>query len=314
MVSWSNYLIHRSRPFRFKTMKRDEEPIHVDVEGKPLRVTHLSKVLFPEDGITKAELLRYYFNVAPALLPHIRERPLTLKAFPHGIAERPYYRRHLRPSDPSWLPRAEIEEGPAPFIEDVADLMWVANQDAVELHPWLSRKGDLAHPDQLLFDLDPGPDLPMARLCEAAMILKDMLDQMNLESWPKTSGSKGLHVLVGIAAEYEFDDVRTWVMAVARILAEHRPDLFTAGYGRRDRVGRVLVDYNQIGYGRTTASIYSVRPLNNAPVSAPLTWDEVASSNFTIDQFNIGSMPDRLAAVGDVAAGLLESRQALPLL
>ena len=294
------------------TTKRNEEPLHIDVDGKLLRVTHLSKVLFPDEGITKAEVMRYYSDTAPNLLPHIRGRPLTLKAFPHGISGRPYYRRQLGAGTPSWLSRIELEHGPAPVVEDMADLLWVVNQDSIELHPWLARRDDLGHPDQLIFDLDPGVQTPFQRTCEAALVVKSTLDEFGIESWPKTTGSKGLHVTVGISPEYEFDDVRAWVLGVARVLAQHRPDLFTVGYSRRDRIGKVLIDYNQVGYGRTTASIYSVRPLSNAPVSAPLTWGEVESGEIVPDQFTIRTMPERLTSLGDVASGLVDSYQKLP--
>ena len=148
----------------------------VEVDGKSLRLTHLSKVMFPEDGFTKAELLLYYQTVAPLLLPHLRGRPLTLKAFPHGVRERPYYRRRLASTAPPWLSRVKLEDGAAPVVEDVADLLWVVNQDSVEIHPWLSRKENLNYPDLLVFDLDPGSRLPFQRLCEAATVVKEALD------------------------------------------------------------------------------------------------------------------------------------------
>ncbi|MBI3954054.1 MAG: DNA polymerase domain-containing protein [Chloroflexi bacterium] len=289
-----------------------EEALVFEVAGKPLRITHPSKVLFPQDGITKAELLQYYLQIAPALLPHIRGRPLIIKAFPHGIQGRPYHRRWLTPQAPAWLPRVDLEEGAAPVVEDAADLLWVVNQDSVELHPWLARRGDLLHPDLALFDLDPGPQVPFRRICEAALVVKEALDRLGVQSWPKTSGANGLHVLVGIQPRYGFEEVHTWVIAVARVLCEHRRDLFTMDYTRSRRVDKVLVDHNQVGYGRSTASIYSVRPLPQGPVSAPLTWREVASGDITPGQFTLRNMPARLAALGDVAAGLVESRQPLP--
>ena len=137
-----------------------DDATFVEVSGKSLRLSHLSKVLFPDDGITKAEILLYYQSVAPILLPHLRGRPLTLKAFPKGVKERPYYRRRLAATTPEWVSRVELEDGVAPVVEDVADLLWVVNQDSIELHPWLSRRENLQHPDLLVFDLDPGTRLP----------------------------------------------------------------------------------------------------------------------------------------------------------
>ena len=282
-----------------------DDATFVEVSGKSLRLSHLSKVLFPEDGITKAEILLYYQSVAPILLPHLRGRPLTLKAFPNGVKERPYYRRRLAATTPEWVSRVELEDGFAPVVEDVADLLWVVNQDSVELHPWLSRREDLQHPDQLVFDLDPGPQMSYLRLCEAAMVVKEALDSLEVASWPKTSGANGLHILVGIKPEFDFEEVHTWAIAIDRVLTERRPDLFSMDYTRSRRTEKVLLDHNQVGYGRTTASIYSVRPLPGAPVSAPVSWDEV-ESGVTPRQFNINNLPERLASLGDVAAGLTE--------
>jgi bifunctional non-homologous end joining protein LigD len=289
-----------------------DDSTYVEVAGKSLRLTHLSKVLFPDDGITKAELLLYYQTVAPILLPHLRGRPLTLKAFPHGIKGRPYYRHKLAATTPPWVNRVELDDGFGPVVEDEADLMWVVNQDSIELHPWLSRREDLHHPDLLVFDLDPGPRIPFQRLCEAAMVLKEALDSLGVESCPKTSGSIGVHVLVGIKPEFDFEEVHTWVIAIARVLNERRQDLFSMDYTRSRRTDKVLLDHNQVGFGRTTASIYSVRPLPGAPVSAPLTWEEVESGKITIDQFTIKTMPKRLESMGDVAVRLTSSTQRLP--
>ena len=269
-------------------------------------------MLFPDDGITKAEILLYYQTVAPVLLPHLRGRPLTLKAFPNGVKERSYYRRRLAATTPDWVSRVELEDGFAPVVEDVADLLWVVNQDSVELHPWLSRRENLRNPDVLVFDLDPGTQLPFERLCEAAMVLKEALESLGVESWAKTSGANGLHVLVGIKPEYEFEEVHTWVIAIDRVLTERRPDLFSMDYTRSRRTEKVLLDHNQVGYGRTTASIYSVRPLPGAPVSAPVTWEEVASGEIRPDQFTINTLPQRLASMGDVAGVLISSEQRLP--
>ena len=293
-------------------MAQRDEPTYADVDGKSLRLTHLSKVMFPEDGITKAELLLYYQTVAPVLLPHLRGRPLTLKAFPKGVKERPYYRRRLASTTPPWVSRVELEDGFAPVVEDTADLLWVVNQDSVELHPWLSRRENLHHPDLLVFDLDPGPRIPFQRLCEAATVVKEALDSLGVESWPKTSGSSGLHILVGIRPEFDFEQVHTWVIAIDRVLTERRGDLFSMDYTRSRRTDKVLLDHNQVGYGRTTASIYSVRPLPGAPVSAPVTWEEVSSGEITINQFTIETMPARVQAMGDVAAGLITTTQQLP--
>ena len=284
-----------------------------EVAGKPVRVTHPEKVLFPHDDITKAELLSYYLQVAPFLIPHIRSRPLTLKAFPHGIAGRPYYRRNLSSQTPSWLSRVELEDGSTPVVENEADLLWVGNQDSIELHPWLSRSDDLLHPDLLVIDLDPGPHVSWNRVCEAAVVVKELLSAIGLRTWPKTSGNKGMHILSGLEPRHRFQDVHTWAIGVARVLVEHRQDLFSVDYAKARREDKVLVDHAQIGYGKSTVSIYSVRPLAGAPVSTPLSWEEVSSGQVAPADFNIRTLPERLAKHGDLAADLVAYRQVLPL-
>ena len=291
---------------------QEDRPRFIDIGDKRVRLSHLPKVLFPGDGYTKADLFLYYQTVASVLVPHLRGRPVTMKAFPNGIMERPYYRRRLAENTPRWLSRVELEDGYGPVIQDDADLLWVVNKDSVEIHSWLSRVEHLHNPDLLVFDLDPGPRVPFARLCEAAMVVKEALDALGLESFPKTSGANGLHVLVGFQPEYEFQEVHTWVIGVDRVLAQHRPDLFTMDYTRSRRTDRVLLDHNQVGFGRTTASIYSVRPLPGAPVSAPVLWSEVEEGGLTPSRFTIKTLPERLAAMGDLAAGLNETSQRLP--
>ncbi len=196
------------------------------------------------------------------------------------------------------------------MVEDLADLLWVVNQDSVELHPWLSRRGALHQPDLLVFDLDPGPRMSFERLCEAAIVIKEALAALGVGCWPKTSGANGLHVLVGIAPEFDFEEAHTWAIGIDRVLCDRRPDLFTMDYTRNRRTEKVLLDHNQVGFGRTTASIFSVRPLAGAPVSAPVTWQEV-EAGVRPQQFNIKNLPERLAAIGDVAAGL-SAGQRLP--
>ena len=290
------------------------EDLLYEVAGKPVRITHPEKILFPDDGITKAELLNYYLQLAPVLIPHLKGRPLTLKAFPHGIAGRPYYRRNLSLQTPSWLSRVELEDSFAPVVEDEADLLWVANQDSIELHPWLSRKDDLSRPDLLVIDLDPGPRVTWTIVCEAAVLVKELLSTLGLRSWPKTSGSKGIHILLGLEPEHLFEDVHTWAIGIARVLVEQRRDLFSVDYAKARREDKVLVDHAQIGYGKSTVAIYSVRPLPGAPVSTPLTWEEVSSGQVNPKEFTVRTVPERLAKHGDLAAELASCRQALPLM
>lgn len=292
----------------------NEEPLLVDVDGQRLRITHPGKVMFPDDGITKAEILQYYASIAPVLLPHIRDRPVIIHAFPHGVTGRPYHRRWLAKNPPSFLSRVYVKDEAeyAPVVSTTADLLWVVNQDSVELHPWQSRTAHLHEPDLFVFDLDPGQGTPFERTCESALVIKEVLDQLGLVSQAKTTGGKGIHVNVGVAPELDHDIVRDWVIRVAELIRQHRGDLFTTEYAHHRRVGKVLLDYNQNGYQRSTAGIYSVRPNPGAPVSAPVTWAEVASGTLTPDQFTIHTVPARIDALGDVASALPTTHQHLP--
>jgi bifunctional non-homologous end joining protein LigD len=299
----------------------DEEPLQVEVDGQRLRITHPSKVMFPPDelnpsDITKAEILQYYLAVAPVLMPHLRDRPVIIHAFPHGTKGRPYHRRWTGNQAPPWLSRVHVEEEDedAPVVGTTADLMWIANQDSVELHPWQSRAGHLHEPDLVVFDLDPGQGTPFDRTCQAALVIREVMDQLGLVSQAKTTGGKGIHVNVGVAPEQDHGAVREWVMKVASLIREHRGDLFTTEYAHHRRVGKVLLDYNQNGFGRSTAGIYSVRPMPGATVSAPVTWDEVASGTLTPQQFTIATVPAPIERLGDVAAAVPGAMQHLPAL
>ena len=190
--------------------------------------------------------------------------------------------------------------------------MWVVNQDSVELHPWQSRASHLHEPDLVVFDLDPGQGTPFERTCEAAMVIKEVLGTLGLLSQAKTTGGKGIHVNVGIAPTLDHGVVRDWVIRVAELIRAHRGDLFTTDYAHHKRVGKVLLDYNQNGYRRSTAGIYSVRPLPGAPVSTPVSWPEVAAAKITPGQFTIHTIGERIAQLGDVAAALPGTHQQLP--
>jgi bifunctional non-homologous end joining protein LigD len=230
--------------------RSNEEPLLVEVDGHTVRITHPSKIMFKDDGITKAEILQYYASVAPVLMPHIQDRPVIIHAFPHGTQGRPYHRRWLAKNTPSYLSRVYIddEDDYSPVVSNTADLMWVVNQDSVELHPWQSRASHLHEPDLVVVYLDPGQGTPFERTCEAGMVIKEVLDTLGLVSQAKTSGGKGIHVNVGIAPTLDHDVVRAWVIHLAELIRAHRGDLFTTDYAHHKRIGKVLLDYNQNGY------------------------------------------------------------------
>ena len=284
----------------------------VTIAGKRLRISSLDKAMFPDDGITKAEILDYYLEFAPVLIPHIRRRPLTLLAWPHGIVDHPYYRKWLTDSAPKWLHRTTIEGQETPIVEDEADLMWVINQDSIELHTRLSRADDLERPDLLLFDLDPGPEAGFVKVCRAAIIVRDALKQLGVRSWAKVSGSKGIHLMSPLDMTHDFDQVHEWSEAFAKVLAGQYPDVFTVSYNKDLRGNKVLLDHNQIRKSRNTASIYSIRPLPGAPISAPVAWEEVESAEIEATSFKLTDIRGRIEEHGDLAGELLENSYALP--
>jgi len=287
--------------------------------GRRVEVRNLAKVFWPGRGYTKGDLLRYYRAVAPVLIPYLRGRPLTLKMCPDGLAGACFYRRKLPGFAPDWMPRVyynpRTKSGRVPLVlvEDEAQLVWLVNLAAVEFHVWASRAADLAHPDWLVLDLDPGDESGFEAVLESALLVREELRRLRLDGWPKTSGGRGLHVLVPLEpGRYTHAQTRAWARSFAGRLAERSGGLLRLPHGATHRGLGVFVDYAQNGYGRNTAAPYSVRARPGAPVSAPLSWDEVATGGFEPGGFNLRSMPARLEERGDLLAGFLETRQRLP--
>ncbi len=291
-------------------------PAVLRVDGHDLRLTNLEKVLFPEDGYTKADLIRYYTEVSPYLLPVIRDRPLTLKLFPDGIAGAFFYQKDKPDFTPrwvrTWVDRGAEREGGIDYIlgNDLATLVWLANYTAIEIHPWLARVDDPEHPDIAIVDLDPSKGATWDDVKEAAALVHRILDDLGLRGYPKTTGSRGIHVYVPIARRYTFDESRGFVFDVGRAARDKAPKLVTLEVVKERRRG-VYVDYLQNVGGKTTAGAYSVRPIRRAPVSAPLAWDEIAALGRP-DAFTIANMRERLETTGDLLAGMLDLEQTLP--
>lgn len=287
------------------------------VEGQHVRLHNLHKVFWPDLGLTKADLLNYYLQVSPYLLPYLKGRPFIMKPFPDGASGRSYYRWEIPDYAPTWVHRwryeARTEERTIDMVvvDGLADLVWVVNQACIEMHPWLSRRDDPLHPDVVLLDLDPGPGTTFTDALEVAARLHKLLERAGMRSYAKTSGRKGVHVLVPVERRYSFREVRDWVKAVARRLADEHPHLVTAARAAEARRGRVLVDYAQNGLGKSVASPYSARATRGATVSTPLTWTEVEQAQVRPEQFTLLNVPERLRAVGDLLAPLGE-RQLLP--
>jgi bifunctional non-homologous end joining protein LigD len=283
-----------------------------------LRVSNLDKPFWPEEGITKGDLIAYYRDVAEVLVPHLRGRPFTMKRYPDGWQGKSFFQKNAPSHMPDWIERAPFpastREGERKIIEyavvdDDLALLWMANMGCIDLHTGASRVDRPDRPDWVMFDLDPSEGSGFEEVVEVAQLVKQTLDLIELESYPKTSGSRGIHILVPIARRHGFDEVREFAGIVAGALARAHPGLVTTEWARKKRRG-VLVDANQNGPGKTNASVYSVRPRAGAPVSTPLRWDEVQAGLDPLG-FTMEAVLDRVARDGDLFAGALAGKQSL---
>jgi bifunctional non-homologous end joining protein LigD len=288
----------------------DHEDVQVRVAAdRVVRLTNLSKLFWTDEGITKRDLIQYYANVAPALLPHLRDRAMVMKRYPHGAAGKFFFMKRAPEPRPDWIEICSIHHSSGkvidfPMIQDLASLLWVINLGCIDLNQWYAKKDDVDRPDYLHFDLDPVPDADFARVRETAMVLHEALDSLGMPNFAKTTGSKGIHIYVPIVRGPTQKDVWSVAKALAVNLEQRHPKLITAEYRIANRPkARVLVDYNQNAWGHTLASIYSVRPKPRAPVSTPVTWQEVAGG-IAIDDFRVDNVPARIAALGDLWAPL----------
>lgn len=278
-------------------------------------ITHPEKVLFPDDGITKGELAAYYEAVAPLMLPHIRARPITMERFPAGIGKKGFIQKDVSKGFPAWLERVEVpkKDGTVhhPLVTDTRSLLWVVNQNTITPHVWISRAPDLYHPDLCVFDLDPPDDRKPDVLRAVALALRDLLKELGLPSWVKTSGSKGFHIAVPLDGKTRIGEVAAFADAVGTLLVIRDPKHLTQEFHKVDRGGRILVDTGRNGYSATHAAAYAVRPKRGAPVSAPCTWDEVEDGSAGPQSFALRTMAARVAAVGDLWADMRKRGRSL---
>lgn len=278
-------------------------------------ITHPEKVLFPEDGITKGDLAAYYQAVAPVLLPHIKNRPVTMERYPAGIGKKGFWQKDVSKGFPEWLQRVEAPKKDGvvhhPLIVDTRSLLWVVNQNTITPHVWVSRAPDLYHPDILIFDLDPPDDRRPERLRAAAVALRDLLEELGLRSWVKTSGSKGFHIAVPLDAKTETGKAAGFAHGVGRLLVQRYPKDLTLEFYKSDRAGRILVDTGRNDYSATFAAAYAVRPKKGAPVSAPCTWDEVVTGEVAPRSLTLRNVPDRVSQAGDLWADMRRRRRSL---
>ena len=283
------------------------------VDGREVHLTNLTKLFWKESGITKRMLLQYYADVAHALLPHLHDRAMVMKRYPNGATGKCFFMKRAPTPRPAWIETCSIEHKSAnvidfPMIQDLSSLLWVVNLGCIDLNQWYARCDDTDRPDYLHFDLDPVPGATFAKVIDAALVVRDALETLGMTPLVKTTGSKGLHLYVAIERGPLQKEVWTFAKALAQTLAAQHPKLLTAEYiiAKRPR-GRVLVDYNQNAWGRTLASLYSPRPKPRAPVSTPVTWDEV-ERGFEIVDFRIDNVPARVAKLGDLWTPLLARR------
>jgi bifunctional non-homologous end joining protein LigD len=301
---------------------RRENPVETEIRRgkKVLRLSNLDKVFWPEEGITKGDLLAYYREVASVLVPHLRDRPFTLKRYPNGIGADFFFQKDAPKGMPEWIPTRPFDVSTrdkprgrrriqTPLVNDELALLWMVNMGCIDMNVWYSRVDRPDRPDFVLFDLDPSPDVGFRETVQVALLVKEVLDALELEGFPKTSGSDGIHVLVPIERRYKYGDTRDFAEIVARTLEATHRGLVTTQWSKAKRRG-VLIDSNQNGEGKTIASVYSVRPREGAPVSTPLRWDEV---NEDLDPFvfTMEVVRGRIERHGDLYEPVLTKRQSI---
>ncbi len=281
------------------------------INGRDLRLTNLDKLFWEEPRIAKRDLLQYYADVSEALIPHLDSRAMVMKRYPNGAAGPFFFMKRTPEPHPEWLKTCSIKHGSGnviafPVVDDLAALLWVVNLGCIDLNQWYATCDDVNRPDYLHFDLDPTPGARFQQVLETACAVREALDQWKMPSYPKTTGSRGIHIYIPIVRGPLQKQVWTFAKKFAQSLAAKHPDLITAEYRVAKRPEKhVLVDYNQNAWGRTLASVYSVRPQPHATVSAPVTWEEVVKG-FHIRDFRLENMPARVRDVGDLYRPLLE--------
>ena len=270
-------------------------------------ITHPDKLLFPGDGITKGELAAYYETIAPVMLPHLRGRPLTMERFPAGIGREGFWQKDVSKGFPPWLKRVTVRKKGGvvhhPIVTDVKSLLWISNQNTITHHVWTSRAPRLNFPDVCVFDLDPSND-DRSAVRRAALELRDLLAELGLPSWIKTSGSKGFHIIVPLDGKASMAVAAGFANAVGALFVSRAPDRLTQEFSKADRAGRIYVDTGRNGYSATFAAAYTVRARPGAPVSAPCTWEEIERGEVNPDTFTLRNLPARVEELGDPWANL----------
>jgi bifunctional non-homologous end joining protein LigD len=288
--------------------------VEVEVEGRRLSLSNLDKVLYPEVGFTKGQVIDYYTRIAPAVLPHLRDRPLTLKRYPNGVEGQYFYEKRCPSHAPEWVRREQFQGIEYCVCDDLPTLVWLANLADLELHPSLSLVDHDLRPTVMAFDLDPGPGAGLPECCEVAFILREALSALGLECFPKTSGSKGIQIYVPLNVEdVDYDSgSKALSHALARHLEAQHPKLIVSQQRKELRKGKVLIDWSQNDEHKTTVGVYSLRARERPTVSTPLAWDELDDPAALV--FEAADVLDRFEEHGDLFAPVVELRQELPAL
>jgi len=291
----------------------NESDVELTIAGKRVKLTNLDKLFWRDARISKRDLLQYYADVAPVLLPHLRERAMVMKRYPNGANGKCFFMKRVPEPHPAWIETCSITHASEsvidfPMVQDLASLLWIVNLGCIDLNQWYARCDDVDRPDYVHVDLDPGPGVRFDKVLDAALIVRDALEALGMTPLVKTTGSKGVHIYVPIVRGPLQKQVWHFAKALAQALADRHPKLLTSEYRIAKRPkGRVLVDYNQNAWGRTLASVYSPRPTRGATVSTPVTWKEI-ERGIAIEDFDIGNVPARVKKLGDLWKPLLAKR------
>jgi len=294
----------------------------IEVEGRKLKLSNLDKVLYPKTGFTKAQLIDYYVRIAPVLLPHLEGRPLTLKRYPEGVDGMFFYEKNCPKHRPEWVQTAQVwSEGRNAYMQyclaqDVPTLVWTSNLADIELHTSLSRAKKIEEPTMMVFDLDPGPPADIVLCCQVGLWLKEIFDGLNLQTFPKTSGSKGLQIYVPLNTPVTYNETKGFSHALARLLEDSHRDLVVSDMKKSLRTGKIFVDWSQNDVHKTTVNVYSLRAKERPTVSAPVSWEEVEKSLAKKDPnllvFDSAQALERVEKLGDLFAPVLTLEQHLP--
>jgi bifunctional non-homologous end joining protein LigD len=292
------------------------EQTAVTVGGHTLKLSNLDKVLWPETGFTKGQLIDYYARIAAVMVPHVRDRPITLRRWPNGVDAASFYEKNCPSHRPPWVDAVRMGDVNYCLLDEPATLVWTANLAAIELHPSLATTTDLESPTSVVFDLDPGPPADVRTCARVALLVREVFERLGLRVWPKTSGSKGLQLYLPLNSGATYAGTKPFAHALARLLERSHPDLVVSVMERSRRREKVFIDWSQNTASKTTVAVYSVRALPQPSVSTPVTWDElddaVATGDASALRFDPDQVLERIGRLGDLHAPVLEVVQDLP--